>query len=432
MMIEKKQQIADAFLLRKNLEYDKAISIYKPIWNESPELFNEWSGWSYAMCLKEKKQFDQSLEICRSIYLRFPGFQMIQQLYANCIYHTQFGIKQLPPLSVLKKATDAMIKLYPPQLQYSLTSKAIFKYVKALFEQNTFNAEEAENYLNKIDPSLLDRETYQFQNANGKTVEVASPLEEWYSLMVKTKAAKNNPTELLQLLDLVKKLNLKWHYGNQIWFSRKEAFAYAQLGDKTKAESILRKIMFQKKDWFLMVDLADIVEDKKEALKLFCKAALAYGDTPKKIKLFQKLYDLLILEGNANEAKLHLKLIISIRKKEGWAIYSELENEAKNFEIDIHESNEINSIIKKLVPFWEAQSATNAIRLEGKIEKIFSDNGSGFIKTSTGEKYYFSSKESAKLKRDCKIGALVSFELMDGFDKKRNIATKNACNIRLK
>jgi hypothetical protein len=432
MMTDKQQQLAEAFSLRKNMQHEKAISIYKPIWNESPDLFNEWSGWSYAWCLKEKKQYDQSLEVCRSIYLRFPGFQMIQQLYANCIYHTQFGAKQSPPLSVLKKATDAMIKLHPPQLQYSLTSKAIFKYVKVLFEQNNFNAEEAENYLHKIDPSLLDRETYQFKNANGKNVEVASPLEEWYSLMVKTKAAKNNPQELLQLLDVVRKLNLKWHYGNQIWFSRKEAFAYAQLGDKVKAESILRKIMIQKKDWFLMVDLADIVEDKTETLKLYCKAALAYGDTPKKIKLFQKIYDLLLSEGKINEAKMHLKLIISIRKKEGWAISSDLENEAKKHEIDIHESNEINNIIKKLFPFWESQSASNAVKLEGKIEKIFSDTGSGFIKTSTGEKYYFSSKESAKLKGDCKIGVIVKFELMDGFDKKRNIATQNACNLRLK
>ena len=140
---------------------------------------------------------------------------------------------------------------------------------------------------------------------------------------------------------------------------------------------------------------------------------------------------MLILEGNVNEAKLHLKLIISIRKKEGWAISSELENEAKKFEIDTHESNEINNIIKKLTPFWESQSATNAVRLEGKIEQIFSDTGSGFIKTSTGEKYYFSSKESAKLKRDCKLGAIVKFELMDGFDKKRNVATKNACSLKL-
>ena len=66
------------------------------------------------------------------------------------------------------------------------------------------------------------------------------------------------------------------------------------------------------------------------------------------------------------------------------------------------------------------------------IEKILEGNAAGFVKTSEGKQYYFSMREAKSLKHKVVVGCPVSFDLEDGFDKKKQVATKNAVRLTLK
>ncbi len=422
-----------AFTFRKQKEYAKAINIYQSLWEQNKENFNDWAGWSYGFCLKETRKYQEALGICRLIYKRFPESSMVKQLYASCIYYTQFTNKEMPDITTSKKAVQAMVDLCPPDQKYSLTPKAIFKLTKQLMSQTNIKWLEIEYWLKKMDPDLLDHTPFTMIDPFGKTKEYASPLEEWYSVMIKVQAGLNDPLALLELLAMARKRQLKWHYNNQIWFARKEAFAYLQLGEKERAQKILRQIISQKKEWFILQDLAQIVSDKEESLRLFSEAALAFGDPDKKIKLYQNLYQLLNNKPEyENETKLHLKLIYLIRKQAGWQIPSELEKAINKHDIKLKDNMNLNDYIKQLIPFWEKIVGCSKNIIEGIITKILDNNQAGFIRSTLGKDHYFSMKEAKQIGNKILVGTSVLFELVEGFDKKKNITTQNAVRLILK
>jgi cold shock CspA family protein len=265
---------------------------------------------------------------------------------------------------------------------------------------------------------------------DGKQREFASPLEEWYSAMIKVKAGLNQPQALLTLLEAARKRNLKWHYNNDVWFARKEAYALLQLGNKPAAAQIMRNIVKQKRDWFLLSDLAEMVADKAEALKLMAAAALAFGKLELKVKLFYNLYQS-IKDDTLQDAatKNHLLLIARIRMENGWSVPPALEAALAQNEVDLTAVNSAQAAYSLLKPFWQKITNEGQVIHKGIIERLLEGNQSGFIKATDGNKYYFVMKQVTSSKHKAVQGAFVSFELEDGFNKKKQQATKNAVRL---
>jgi len=427
-----KELLAQAFAMRKQKDYAKALAIYQPLWDEDPGQFNEWAGWSYAYCLKETRQYLPALDACRQLYARYPNAAMLRQLYAGCIYYTQFDGNNLAGIPVLKKAVQAMYNLSPPQQDYSLTPRAIFKLAKQLMAVIPIDWQDIESWLQKLDPDLLNNQPFAMKMPDGKTREFASPLEEWYSAMIKTKAGLNQPQELLTLLEAARKRGLKWHYNNNIWFARKEAFALVQLGQKEKAEQILRTIVTQKKDWFLLNDLAELVTDTAEALQLMSTAALSFGPLELKVKLFHNLY--IRIKDNAaleDAVKKHLLLIARIRLEQGWPFTPALEAALKNNAVDLNVVNSAQAAYSQLKSFWQKIANEGKTIHQGIVDTILPGNQSGFVKSTDGNRYYFNMRSVNLANKNMLPGAPISFELENGFDKKKNHATKNAVRLIL-
>lgn len=423
-----KETLKEAFALRKNLHFTEAIEIYQPLWQQDQVLFNDWDGWSFGFCLSKLNRHDEALEVCRAIFPRFKESEFIRSLYAKCIYYTQFQKHPLPAISILKKAVTAMLELSPPHDAYSFTSRAIFKLVKQLLNEQQINWREIEEWLMRMEPDLLDDRPFQMTDSNGKKLELASPMEEWYAHMIKLKGGLNQPEELLKLIDTAKRKNLKWHYNNDIWFARKEAFAYQQLNETKKSEAILRKIVSLKKDWFLLFDLAIVVDDPTESLQLCCRAALSPGKNEHKLKLYHHIYmKIKEHEQYQKEAGWHLCMIAAVREENGWDVKPELIEEIQRRRIDQNAMGSSSKIYKALSPFWQQMSGhSNPTKLKGVIEKILPNNKSGFIKCTDHNRYFFNLKG---IKSNAEVGTKVIFELCDGFDYKKNVPSKIAVNV---
>lgn len=418
---------------RKQKQFKEAINIYRPLWLDNPLQFDEWAGWSYAFCLKETKQYHAALELCRQLYGRFSASAFLKQLYASCIYYTQFGNKELPVIPVLKKAVYAMIDLYPPHLEYSLSTRAVLKLVKLMAAMQPINWPEIEEWLQKLDPDLLDSKSFSMKMPDGKERQFASPEEEWFSWMIRAKGGQNKPEALLELLEAARKRGISWHYNNDIWFARKEAFALQQLGRKKEAEAILRKLIMQKRDWFLLSDLAEVVEDRDEALQLMARAALSPGPTHLKVKLFGNIYHL--LKQNPKffiESNMHLVLITLLRLEKGWSVTSDLDAEIAKSNADLSSVNSSKEAFGQLRSFWQNIAAgSNDIHF-GKIKLIHSNGLSGILTDEDSREYFFSMREAGALKNNAVPGTMVNFELVNGFNKKRNEVTRNAVRLTLK
>lgn len=420
-------ELKQAFQLRKQHEFQKAIDIYAPIWKQNHDSFDDWAGWSYAFSLSKLNRHDEALEVCRTLFPRFSQSEILNSLYAKSIFYTQFTRDKSPSIEVLSKATEAMMRLAPPHQPYSLTSVAIFRLIKVLLSQQAIDWKKIEDWLLKMEPDLLNDQPYQMTDARGKQIELASPKEEWYSNMIKVKGWLNQPKELLALLDVARKQNIKWHYNNDLWFARKEAFALNQLGEKDKAEKILRNILKRKKDWFLLYDLSQVIENEKESLTLMARAARSPGKDEHKLKLFQSLYERLAkIEMHHKDAAMHLCLIAAIREEQGWPVKEEMRNTIIKAGIDPVQEGSSLAIKKKLIPVWISLDKDSAKRLTGKVKSILPNGNAGFISCESAN-YYF---RVGNLKNKIKPGTMLSFELEDGFDKKKNKSTKVAVNIQ--
>lgn len=413
---------------RKNGQYQEAVSLYKHLWQDDSASFDQWSAWGYAYSLLKLKHYQDSLEMCRILYPRFQGFVMLRSVYAAAIYYTEFKEKQDPDLAQLKKATNAILQLTPADTPYSLAPKAVLILVKRMMAQMEIDWQEIENYLLKLNPEFLDDSVFRYTDTRGRQAEQASDVEKWYAEMIKTKAALNKPEELLQLLEVARTKDIKWHYSNDIWFKRKEAFAYFKLGNRTKADEILRNILLIKKDWFLLYDLAMVLEDTEEKFKLMCRAALSTGKPEMKLKLFESLSELCANRSEEEDISLnHLKLVIALRKENNWKISGELVRKAGLENLAQTEVLSSGKILKELIPYWKKHSGEKSPKKqEGVITKILPHGGAGFI-SSGKESFYFTIKnQSLKLAE----GDKVSFETIESFDKKKNKNSEIAVKIK--
>lgn len=427
-----KEKLQQAFQLRQNQNYQQAIDIYQPLWQQDQHQFDDWAGWSYAFSLSKLNRHAEALEICRALFPRYKNSEILNSLYAKCIYYTQFTGRAIPELDVMRKAAQAMFQLSPPYNEYSFTPRAIFKLIKLLLGQQQIDWKEIEKWLLKLDPDLLDNRPFRMTDGRGKQVELASPKEEWYSYMIRTRGGLNQPKALLEALEAARKQNIKWHYNNDIWFARKEAFAFRELGEREKAEKILRRIVQRKKDWFLLYDLSQVIKDEDEALRLRCNAALAAGPSTLKLKLYHSLYlQLKNKEQYREEALLHLCLEVAVREENNWKITDEQQKEIDSSGVNRAVLGSSSAIIKKLTSFWKTKTGTaeneqSKVRATGIVDFIFPNQKTGFVLAS-GNKYLF---RTDALEGKISKGTKISFELIDSFDKKKNLPSKLAIRIQ--
>lgn len=370
-----------AMTLRKSQNYQQAVDLYLPLWTENSNQFDDWAGWSYAYSLAKLSRYEDALNICRTLYPKYPNSEILNSLYGQCIYYSQFAVKNPPSAATLRKALTAIFQLSPPNNPYSFTSRATFRFIKFLLNQQQINWHEIEDWLSKIDPDLLDDRPYRWTDAKGKIMELASPKEEWYSHMIKAKGGLNKPHELLDILNTARKENFKWHYSNDIWFGRKEAFALAQLGRKKEAEKILQKILLQKKDWFILYDLSQVIENKKEQLRLLCDAALSAGKNEMKLKVYESIFEHLVKDEQfQHQAAQHLCLIAAIREENGWPVSSRLLQKIQAFASNPNAEGASGKIIRSLQPFWRKFSTSQTKeRSQGIVDVVFPDKKAGFL-----------------------------------------------------
>lgn len=413
---------------RKNKQFKAALTIYQPLWQENPEQFGEWDGWSYAYSLKELGLFNEALEVCRKLYPRFKHSEFISGLYAQCIYYTQIKTETPKPIETQRKAVQGMIRLSPPHREYSLSGVAIFRLCKNLMELNPVPWQEIESWLNYMDPDLLSIDSFQGTLLNGKTISYASQQEEWYSMMIRVKAGQKQPEELIKFLDEAKRKNIRWHYQNDVWMERKRALAYAQLDRPDEAEGLLQQILIKKKDWFIYADLGDVVTDPEKKLQWYSQAALTRGKLAMKINLFKKLSDVLAQNPEHKESyQQHLLLIARIRMENGWDIPADIDKLLTENNIDLGSVNGAEEAYKKLYSFWETHSGREKKeRQEGEISHIMPHGRAGFIKAGKNN-YYF---QIGKHQDHFKERQRVSFELIDSFDRSKNKASKIAIKVK--
>lgn len=181
---------------------------------------------------------------------------------------------------------------------------AVLKIMKTLEDPETVL-----EWSSKLNPELLNGDI---------SGNYSSKKETWYKLTTKALLDTCQYDECISL-STEALLNLsEFTHDNEVWFKWRIAKSFNQLGEYDQSVDYLNDIKQFKNDWFidnLMAENYFFKNDWDNALKYASSAALAKGDTDKKVNLYSLIEDILNIKNKQKEADIHAYLVYTIRKR---------------------------------------------------------------------------------------------------------------------
>ncbi|OJV38773.1 MAG: hypothetical protein BGO29_14120 [Bacteroidales bacterium 36-12] len=297
-------------------------------------------------------------------------------------------------------------------------------------------------FCESVEPSKLQENCYQVtikHKSEEKQSELASVREDWYTLYSKALYARAKYDKCIEIskeaLDVISKM----HYSNDIWFSRRIAQCMGKQGNLDIAIQEFKKITKQKKDWFLLSELANLYHQNKnlpKALELMQNAMTKPGDINYKVELIENIGDVYAELDKKELSRQHYQLAICIRRREDWKVERTLFQKSGEFlpqeDIKLIESRLLQqlrlewnkSLQKKELPH---KSSETKQRIQGKVLRMSLPKEAGIdirIKADNGQQYYAFIRREDTIYSKIAIGLSISFEVIKINDKPLDKAIK--------
>jgi len=342
--------------LRKNKCFSDALPLYQALWEIHRDACNEWDGWGYAQCLSKMNRHDLALDVCREVYRIKPDFQMNTNLYAWAIYHTEIKRETVNDEQKFLKAARAIMRLTRQDASYSPYVRTVFTVAK--YFENRHETRAALVWLLKIDMTLLRNDVHTLTTLTGEKREQASDREHYYATISKALIAIEDYQSCITICEAALAECPTFHYDNDIWFKRRIALSKYHLGDPYDAVAMLQNLLHQRREWFILYEIAEIYADLGDVTQTWVyatKAALAHGDIAKKWKLFELMADVLAQSGQVEEAKKHIALVYKIHLEHGWTLGERLKERVAQFELNVEHLPHTERLARQLKQLWERE-----------------------------------------------------------------------------
>lgn len=291
-------------------------------------------------------------------------------------------------------------------------------------------------FCNKIDRYKLFKECSTIKverNGQLKDMELASDFENWYAYKTKALTKLGEWQECFDLSkEALEKID-KFHYSNDVWFSRRVALSKRNLGNTDDTIQELQSILKKKREWFIQKELAELYFEKgniESALKQASDAMNNFGPLEFKVDLLFLLGKILKYQDKLELSFQHFSLSKLIRQAEEWKLPQKLVDELRTFTFSEIPQSDFKKLKNELQKYWDSfksqqKETLNRPRifdisktakdqnLEGEIVRILHDNERGkvgFIK-SNEKKFYFSVNLKFHSISKIAVGTKVLFEI---------------------
>jgi len=421
--------------------FEEAVVLYETAYNDPSIILNNWDIWGYVHSLRKTGQLEKSIELSEKHIIEYPD---LPNLKNNLVWaYFDKSIRKFDSHKV-SETEHALERIYSLQGQVEVTDESTipcpftvgaFKVLKA-YKKPNFNTSKIRYWLDKLDPLKLSKKEQTTVSEDTKERKLASDFENYYSYLATLLYKERQFQESIEVSEFALANIQKLHYDNNIWFKRRIALCYIELGDLSKGEEILKSLDTGKGDkWFIESDISLIYfeqNDYEKALQYALKAAKNFGDDLMKINLYVHLARIFFKLQKPAEAKVHAELVIAIKQANDARIDLELQKLITYFKLDISQRFDLRNKKKEAEKIWDEYLFEGQEKLTGAINKILSNGKAGFIKQdSSRETYYFNFSSVKAKKQDIKEGKSVKFFLKNSFDKKKNKESKEAIEIVL-
>ena len=262
--------------------------------------------------------------------------------------------------------------------------------------KSNFDKEFILKFLELLPITKLDKNEITYNNK-----KFASNYEKYFVLKSKILFELKKYKESIEISEFALNNISNFHNNNDIWFNRRIALSYKELGFFDRALNMLEKIYSKKSEWFIKKEIAEIYILKNEhniAYKLLIE--VLNQTIPIEYKTGVIILFASILEDKQQKLK-HLAFSKQIHIENEWKIPPIIQ--------DIEEVVDKNEILT----FWQDEFNKMNPLLKGVISKILHNEKRvvGFIKS---DKDYYFSIPAKKLKTKIKEGINVKFRVVDG------------------
>lgn len=416
-------------------QYEEALPLCKELYEAFPETHELWDVQQYANCLKRLNKIDEAEQVCENIYTELNGTESVQQqnrafVYIENLYAWILNDKYVRTVTqtdyqYTEIVLDKLSLLYK-LLQDTKATKPSFSYcvltvLKQLHKDNeNIDSKKSLELLNLITPSELTAEAKVFTDSTGKTREFASPKEDYYKLKSDFLLDEKQYEDCIICCNEAMETLESFHYDNDIWFSRKISKSLGELGQIDDAISKLEKLTIISDKWFLLYEIGKYylqLNNLDEALTYMLRAVCTKDPERMKVSLIESIGDLLTEIDDKSFAQDNYNYARQIRQNNDWSVAYSLQGK-------ITEEKEVAS--KDIRKKWIQKLYQISGSKRGKVIKLFNGKG-GFIQAD--QSYYFQFKNFFGKSDLLKIDDYVEFIVVNSYDKKRQIETKEAVAI---
>jgi len=342
---------------------------------------------------------------------------------------------------LLKKIEDLIQILFSFNNDFikTLISNLFLIVLKSEKKKATPNWKLINEFCNFIDKEKLSKECSTIKverKGKLKEMEMASDFENWYAYKTNALAKLGKWQECFNLSKEALEKIKKFHYSNDVWFSRRIALSKKNLGITEDAIQELHSILKKKREWFIQKELAELYFENgnfESALKQAIDGMNNFGQLEFKVDLLYLLGKILRQQGNLELSFQHFSLSKLIRQSEEWKLPKKLLDELRTFNFLEIPQKDFNKLKNEIQKYWDSfktsqtndkSKTTTNIIIEGEIVKFIHNNEKGkvgFIR-SKGKEYYFSVDPNFHSFSKITLGTKVFFEIKQATDDNKEKA----------
>jgi hypothetical protein len=418
--------------LHKQQEYSHICELLD---NNQISFDSEWD-FVYSMnSLYKLKRYNDCLVMYRKCKKVYPESEMLNDKMGWSVYYVyikNFDFENGDKNKLIKQVNYVINNC--KEGQYSPRKQVINTVIKAICDKKlkaVIDYELLNKYLDCLNPDNLSTIERRFES-DDKIIKTASEMEEWYSKKTKALCQLELHEECIDFCNKGLEKIRSFHHDNDSWFKYRKACALYGLKRYDEAKTLMENVVNGKFiHWCLFELLFKIsasLEDNDAALKYIASCALTDKSHEMRVTFYDEAAQYMLAKELVREAQLHHQLSVLIRIEKGWKI--------KNNEINWEITEDISTmpqkdIVKELKIFWKKYRDKDKIFYNGTVDKILDNTKAGFIKSDSGERYFFLMNDVECRRDKIKLNTNVSFTLVERINRKKGTPEKHATVINL-
>lgn len=417
--------------LRKKGEFAKAIEVYRDICGDDSDPY-VIAGLLH--CLRKTSQFSEAFVLCEIVEAKHLNSVWCRnEAIWTIIQGSLERLDEQASFDEIYQLANYVMKFKPHEAQ---TKWRVIRHVLKSAKKHR-RWEIIKEWIEKITPDQLSNSPIKDEKGREGWCEQAV----WYNYKIRS---------LIEIGDKEEAISLAMHAAELFprqsrFFLRLVALAKLKLSRLQEAEQLYADLSnVPKPDWWILQEYAEVLKELGKndlALKCLCKAANLNSRVESLVSLFQDIGELCSILHNDVQAMNHYSLCKYVREERGWSIPYAVDKALQllNSQTNVNIPQNIKEALTACRNFWETTLGISASSKKPNLSKrdikygmlgrvILGKSERPFCFINTDNIQVFCYKND--LPRDIVEGDTVIFDMIPSFDRKKNMESWKAANIR--